>query len=373
MAHQARDRTRTASVEASTIYSPPERASPGGDCVQYRQLGPTDLSVSVIGFGGVPIVRVDPNAAVEVLHRALDLGINFIDTARSYGDSEEKIGLALKGRRDQVIIATKSMARDCTGMEEHIEQSIRSLGTGYIDLYQIHDVREGEMEQIMGPGGAMEALYRARRDGKIGHIGVSGHRPGSVIPAIESGLFETVQLPLNIVDYPLFRDSLPAAAAAGMGVIVMKPLCGGLMESPPEALRFVLSHQAVTSAIPGMATTDEVNANAAVGAGDADLSPQDLARLEEEAKALGRSFCRRCEYCLPCPAGIEIPDIFRFERYKVSYFAGEWAREQYEGLSVSVDDCLDCGECEDRCPYQLPIRRHLERAHRSLLGLDDTD
>lgn len=338
--------------------------------MKYRELGPTGLSVSAVGFGGVPILRVDEKQALETVHRALDLGISIIDTARSYGDSEVKIGLAISDRRHGVVLATKSMARDRTGMAEHIDNSLKALRTDYVDLYQVHDVREGELDRILGSGGAMEALVRAREQGKVRHIGMSGHQPDAVIPAIESGAFSTVQLPLNIVDYPLFSDALPVAEARGMGVIVMKPLCGGILESAPRALRFVLSHPAVSTAIPGMATIAEVEENAAVGSESIDLAAVDLKKLEAEAEALGNRFCRRCGYCLPCPAGIDIPDIFRFERYHVSYFAREWAREQYEALESSVDDCLDCGECESRCPYELAIREGLQRAHATLLELD---
>lgn len=337
--------------------------------MKYRELGATGLLVSVIGFGGVPINRVCEGRAVRTLHRAFDLGINFVDSARSYGESEDRIGLALDeyDKSADIILATKSMVRDGAEMALEIDRSLEAMGTDYIHLYQVHDPKEGEMDRVMAPGGAMEALTRARDEGKIGHIGVSGHRPGALIPALETGLFETVQMPLNIIDHPLFVQIIPAAQERDMGIIVMKPLCGGLIESPSRALRFVLSHP-VSTAIPGMDSPEQVDENAAVGREEIQFTERDLADLKAEGDELGKEFCRRCGYCGTCPVELNIPDVFRFDRYYTSYFAKDWAREQYRELKVSVDDCLDCGECEERCPYQLPVRRMLREAGARLSG-----
>ncbi len=355
-----------------------QEATPGGRncCLEVaqlhrRELGQTGIKVSVIGLGGVPIVRVSAQEATRVVHAALEQGINFIDTARSYGDSEEKLGHALRGKRSGVVLATKSMARDGDSMARDIARSLTLLATDYIDLYQVHDVRAGDLEPIMARGGALEALLEARRRGQIGHVGLSCHHPDVMIPAIETGAFATIQLPLNIVDYPLFADAIPPAVARNMGIIVMKPLCGGILKSPDLALRFVLSHP-VSVAIPGMASVDEVDENASVGVDQAGLKPGEVELLRSEADALGNTFCRRCGYCIPCPAGIEIPDVFRFERYHVSYFAREWAQAQYRALEHRAEACLDCGECEARCPYGLDIRGALLRAHRLLSPADDS-
>ncbi len=340
--------------------------------MNYRSLGQTGLRVSVIGFGGVPINRVCPELALETLHRAFDLGINFIDTARSYGDSEEKIGLGLQqygGDAREIILATKSMVRDARGMAEDIDTSLKMLQTDHIHLYQVHDPDPSGLEKVLGPDGAMEALVEARDAGKIGHIGVSGHRPQVLIPAMETDLFETVQMPLNIIDYPLFKDNIPVATQRDMGIIVMKPLCGGLLKSPPRALRFVLSNP-VSTAIPGMDSPEQVEENVASGREEIDLSEIDIAHLEAEAEELGKEFCRRCGYCKDCPVDLEIPEVFRFDRYYTSYFAKDWARQQYADLDVTVEACLDCGECEESCPYQLPVRRKLREAHDRLSGDD---
>ena len=340
--------------------------------MKYRKLGRTGLEVSVIGFGGVPINRVCTDIAVRTMHRAFDLGVNVIDTARSYGDSEEKIGEALDAYKGEaeIILATKSMLRSAEEMASEVDKSLRALRSDYIHLYQVHDLREEDLDRVTAPGGAMEALDKARDAGKIGHIGVSGHRPQALIPAMETGLFETVQMPLNIIDHPLFRDNIPVAVERSIGIIVMKPLCGGLMESPAQALRFVLSHP-VSTAIPGMDSVEQVEENAQIGREDIDFTDADLAELQAEAAELGKDFCRRCGYCSVCPVDLDIPDVFRFDRYYTSYFAKDWAQEQYADLEITVEDCLDCGRCEDICPYQLPVRDKLEEAHQRLSGDGD--
>ncbi len=337
--------------------------------MKYRKLGNTGLSVSVIGFGGVPINRLERPQAERTLHAALDAGINVIDTAQSYGDSQDKIGRAVQSHphRHEVILATKSQERSAEGMSQAIDESLAALRTDHIHLYQIHDPREGDLERIAAPGGALEALIAARERGKIGHIGLSGHRPGILTPAMRDDNLplSTVQIPLNIVDYPLFRAHIPVASEQGLGILVMKPLCGGLITSTREALSFVLSHP-VSSALVGMDCTREVKENCTAGRQSFDLSEEEQDELQRQADVLGVDFCRRCEYCLPCPAGLEIPDILRFDRYYSSYFTEEWAQEQYRQLESNVSDCIDCGTCEERCPYDLPVREQLEAAHRHL-------
>jgi hypothetical protein len=335
--------------------------------MHYRRLGKTSLMVSVIGFGGVPMRRMAPDEAVRVIQHALDLGVNFIDTARSYATSEEKIGAAMKGRRDRVILASKTMKRTAVEMRAEIEATLRTAGTDYVDLYQIHDLATAaDFAQVTGPGGALEALVRAREQGLIRHIGATSHQPGALGVAARSGLFETVQFPFNIIDAELFLDMIPACNELDLGTIAMKPLCGGALQNPPLALRYVLAH-AVTTAIPGMESIAQVDENLTAGTGEVPvLSGAEMAALKDEAERLGGEFCRRCGYCQPCAAGVDIPTILRIERYHVAYFMPEWAHEQYTALPVRSDACQDCGECEERCPYNLPVRAMLARAHERL-------
>lgn len=337
--------------------------------MHYRRLGKTGLEVSVIGLGSVPMRRLEPAEAARVIHRALDRGVNFIDTARSYTTCEEKIGAAIRDRRQSVILASKTMERTAEGMRADIEAGLRAAGADYFDLYQVHDLtRQSDLVQVTGPGGALEALARAREQGLVRHIGVSSHQAGAFTEAASSGLFETVQVPFNIIDAELFRDMLPLWNELDLGIIAMKPLCGGALKNAASALRYVLSF-GVTTAIPGMESVAQVDEDVAVGdAPMAVLSRAELAALEEEAARLGGEFCRRCAYCLPCPEGVDIPNILRIERYHVAYLMPEWAGEQYAALPVRADACQDCGQCEEKCPYRLPVRDMLRRAHGLLSG-----
>lgn len=330
--------------------------------MKYRTLGRTGLRVSVIGFGGIPIQRVPLGDAKAIINRALDLGINFFDTARAYTDSESKLGAALKFRRGEAIIATKSMARTREGMAQDIKQSLATLDIDYIDLYQLHNVKDPvALEQVFGPGGAFVALQEAKREGLIKHIGITGHIRSFLMEALGTGAMETVQFPFNPVETAGVKELLELASKTGAGTIVMKPLAGGAVCNASLALRFALGHD-VTTVIPGMDSLAQVEQNTLVGNDPQPLSVEENSALEDESGKLGASFCRRCEYCLPCAQGIDIPTVFLLDGYYTRYELADWARERYRSLKVRVDACVDCGDCAGKCPYQLPIPVMLKEA-----------
>jgi predicted aldo/keto reductase-like oxidoreductase len=327
--------------------------------MQYRQLGRTGLNVSVIGFGGIPIQRVSDEQATAVLQRALDKGINFFDTARGYTDSEAKLGRALKNSRQKVIIATKSMARTKEAMTADIKKSLAALGMDYIDLYQLHNVKDrAALEQVFKPDGALVALKEAKKAGVVKHIGITGHIRSYLIEALQSGELETVQFPFNAVEAAGAEVLFEQARQADAGIIVMKPLAGGAIRNINYALRFILEYN-VSTVIPGMDSTAQVDENAMAGDEMLPLSAEEKKVLEEKAGALGATFCRRCEYCQPCPQGIDIPTVFLLDGYYTRYGLKDWARERYWTLPNKADACVECGECEEKCPYSLPIRRML--------------
>jgi len=334
--------------------------------MEYRRLGKTDLKVSVIGFGGIPVQRIDTASAEKVVKRAVELGINFFDTARAYTDSEEKLGLALKKHRDQVIIATKSMARDKKSMAEDIDKSLRTMGVDYIDLYQMHNVKDKEtLEQVLGADGALAALIEAKEKGKIRHIGVTGHIKAMLLEILKTEEIETVQFPFNPVETDGAKDVIDLAGKMDAGIIVMKPLAGGALTNAKLSLRYILEHP-VSVAIPGMDSLEQVEENAAVGNERKPLTDQEQEELAQLVEKLGTSFCRRCEYCLPCQQGIDIPSVFLFDGYYTRYDLKDWAIGRYQALKVKADACVECGECEERCPYNLPIRAMLKEAARRL-------
>jgi predicted aldo/keto reductase-like oxidoreductase len=280
------------------------------DNMEYRTLGKTGLDISVIGFGGIPIQRVTAGEANAIANRALDLGINFFDTARGYTDSEEKLGAALKARRKEAIVATKSMARTREAMAADIRKSLETLGLDYIDLYQLHNVKsQKELDRILNPDGALAALLKAKEAGLIRHIGITGHIKDFLLGTLQLDEIETVQFPFNAVETVGVPALLEKAREKGIGVIVMKPLAGGAFKNADLALRYILEHN-ITAVIPGMDSLQQVEENSGVGNTPQPLNAGEKKTLDEEVNALGGSFCRRCEYCKPCSQRIDIPTVF---------------------------------------------------------------
>lgn len=342
--------------------------------MQERRLGRTELIIPILGFGGIPIgERCTAEEAERTLHAALEQGIVFYDTARGYKESEARIGKAFKEVRDKVIIATKSRERTRSGILREIDASLSDLATDYIDLYQLHAIdNEDDLKTVLGEDGALDGLKRARQRGKIRFLGVTGHNPDVLIKACKTGEFDTVQVPVNILDHFIFRPEealLPTARSMDMGVIAMKPLAGGTIKEPDLALRYTLS-QDIDVAIPGMGATKEIAENVEVARRFEPLDEVSFNRLVKEAKALGTEVCRQCGYCQPCPQGIVIREVFRLEGMFDRYEQKEPARVGFRDLVDSGSnpaECAECGECEQRCPYHLPIRRKLKRAVEKFL------
>ncbi len=352
--------------------------------MEKRILGRTGWAISAIGFGGIKLPRIGGKESETLLTRALDRGINFIDTADCYGDSEEKIGQALKKRRKEFYLSTKVDERDGPGVRAKLERCLRRLRTSWIDLLLFHDVRGGEYEKIFSSGG-LEELKKAQKEGKVSQIGISIHNSLSMMRrAIESGAFSALMVAYSALDEDrLTADLLPLAAAKGVGLVAMKPLAGGRLgnipsrgwdrsffkgESPAQvALRYVLANPHITCAIPGMMALDELEENSRVGKDPRKLSAGEIKKFMEMAAEAGKGFCRNCGYCLPCPEGIPIPDVFRFESYYRHYGLEDWARTQYGSLSSNAQACSDCQTCLGKCPYGVPIPTGLKQAH-SLLG-----
>ena len=327
--------------------------------MEYRILGKTGLNVSRMGFGGIPIQRIDAEGTKVLMHKLLEAGVNYIDTARAYTVSEEYLGYALEGIRDKFILASKTMSRTREGMAADIEQSLKNLRTDYIDLYQIHNVTPEQLEQVMAPGGALEALYEAREAGKIGHIGLTAHSIDTFKIAVELPWVETIMFPYNIVETQ-GEALIHKCAEKNIGFIDMKPLAGGAIEDATLALRYICANDDVTVAIPGMAEVSELTQNVAACTDRSPLSDEEKTKILEIRNALGTQFCRRCNYCAPCSVGIAIPALFILEGYYSRYDLQDWAVARYKGTAVKASACIGCGACEDRCPYNLPIRKMLK-------------
>lgn len=329
--------------------------------MEYRVLGKTGLEISRLGFGGIPIQKIDSEGTRALVGELVDKGVNFIDTARGYTVSEEYLGYALEGVRDKFVLATKSMARTKEAMASDIDVSLRNLRTSYIDLYQIHNPSAADLDTVMADGGALEALFEARAAGKIGHIGITLHSVELFRRAIELDWVETVMFPYNLVETQ-GEELIAECERKNIGFICMKPLAGGAIEDARLAMRFILNNSAVTVVIPGMAEISEIRENASVSSDTSALSEEEMENIAKIRAELGTNFCRRCNYCAPCTAGINISAVFLFEGYYSRYDLKDWAAARYSSLAKTASDCIGCGACESRCPYNLPIREMLKRA-----------
>lgn len=333
--------------------------------MEYKVLGKTGLQVSVMGFGGIPIQRIDAAGTRELMEKLVENGINYIDTARGYTVSESYLGQALEGIRDKFILATKSMGRTKETMAADIDISLQNLRTDYIDLYQCHNPSVAQFEQICAPGGALEALMEAKQAGKIGHIGVTAHSLQVFEMALELPWVETIMFPYNIVESQGV-ELIAKCHEKNIGFIDMKPLAGGALDDANLAIRYVLANENVTLTIPGMAAVSELEQNMAAAADRSPLSANEISKIEVIRNELGTQFCRRCNYCAPCTVGINIPSVFLFEGYLSRYGLGEWAKGRYATLEKKASDCIECGICETRCPYHLPIRQMLKACSEKL-------
>ena len=329
--------------------------------MEYRILGKTGLEISRLGFGGIPIQKIDAEGTKALIRELIKEGINFIDTARGYTVSEEYLGFALEGVRDNFVLATKSMARTKEAMAKDIDISLKNLRTDYIDLYQVHNPGAKDVEQVMAPGGALEALYEAKKAGKIGHIGITLHSVDLFKQALDLPWVETIMFPYNIVETQ-GEELIAQCADKNIGFICMKPLAGGAIDDAVTAMRFVVSNPAITTVIPGMADAAEIAQNVSATADTSPLNDEEQKKIAKIKELLGTNFCRRCNYCAPCTVGINISGVFLFEGYYSRYNLKEWASDRYSNLSKTASDCIGCGVCEARCPYNLPIRQMLKRA-----------
>ena len=329
--------------------------------MQYRTLGKTGLKISRLGFGGIPIQKIDAAGTRKLMLRMKDAGINYIDTARGYTVSESYLGEALEGIREHFVLATKSMSRDKEGILKDIAISCSNLRTDYIDLYQCHNPSAAELDAILAPGGALEGLLEAKAAGKIGHIGMTCHSLEVFERALELEWVETIMFPYNIVETQ-GEELMRRCAEKNIGFICMKPLAGGALEDATLALRYIAQNEDVTVVIPGMAEEREIVQNIAAVCDDSPLSDAEKESIQTIRDTLGTQFCRRCNYCAPCTVGIGIPTIFLLEGYLSRYGLGDWAQMRYDNAEKKASDCVECGLCETRCPYNLPIRQMLKNA-----------
>ena len=349
--------------------------------MEYTTLGATGLTVSRLGFGCIKFRKLSQDDVTAALRRALDLGINFFDTARAYGTSEEMLAEAIAARRDDYVLATKSAGRDGASLVADLETSLATLRTDCVDLLFLHTVSDAATyEAVTAPGGAVEAALRAKEQGKLRHLGVSIHRDlATMRRAIDHPAFEALMPAYSVLDPEGSGSLLAAAAQAHMGTVVMKPLSGGQLTSPPGpdgqpaspdpvvagALRWILSSPHVTTVIPGMVSAQQVEDNvAAVERGTlSDAEREEVIALVGDLRKAYRygQECLRCGYCQPCPQEIDVPAIFRAAAMARQYPDNlkHMGRQLYEQQAHTADDCVECRQCVEQCPAKIDIPERL--------------
>jgi len=318
------------------------------------ELGRTGLTVSEFGFGGIPLIRLDAEEAGRVVRHAFERGVTFFDTANRYLDSEDKIGRALAGVRDQVVLATKTGQREAGPALQELERSLRLLRTEWIDIYQLHQIsQQSELDAALAPGGVYEAVARARDKGMIRHIGVSSHNLAMAVTLVESGLFSTIQYPLNFIESEALDELYPKARAAGMGILVMKPFAGGMIDSARAAFSFLRQHPDAIP-LPGFDSVERVDEVLDIYARPSSVDAESRMAMDRLRTELGGRFCRRCEYCQPCPQGVLITYAMMYK--VVSIRMSPAKAVGFSGRTMeTVRNCEECGQCEAKCPYGLPI------------------
>jgi len=359
--------------------------------LQKRRLGRTNLQASIVGFGGTWISEIDKPTAVDVVRQAFESGINYFDTARWDGDSEEKIGHALKDIRNQCIIATKTGSRTREESLEDLKNSLQLLQTDHIDILQLHGIDdEKTLTKAMGSNGALQTCKKAQKEKLTKFIGITGHKPQILVKAIKTGEFDTVLVPLNVITRQAEEELLPTAKDLDIGVIAMKALSAktsnlitclyqpslSLISDEPELrtllgqnndemisclLKYNLSKD-ITSTIVGLRSITEVQVATKVGINYQGLSAIEQKRFDFK---LG-TYCRDCALCMPCPEKINIPAILRFNSFYTVYGLKNWACKLYGGLEIKPDKCTQCGTCQQKCPYNLQIKNMLKEAHANL-------
>ena len=373
----------------------------------YRKLGNTGYTISQLGFGAMrlpmggngPDARVNRDLAIPMIHRAFELGINYIDTARGYcnEDSQRAVGEALESwsGRENIIVSTKNpyFGNDEKEWWTNLENSLRRLRVESVDIFHYHGITWKMFSEDIEPrvGAWMQKAYD---QGLVKHIFASFHDTNeSLVKLIDTGCVETITLQYNMLDRRL-EEGIAYAREKGLGVVVMGPVAGGRLAEPssvmkgvlgekariPEmALKFVLSNPDIACAISGMETIQHVEENVAIAENEIMLSEQDIEEINihlDKLKNMADLYCTGCGYCMPCPQGVSIPRIFQLFNQARVYDIWETSRQSYNWIGnvawepgQQADACVECGECEEKCPQNIEIRKQLAESH-SMLNIE---
>jgi predicted aldo/keto reductase-like oxidoreductase len=384
--------------------------------MQYVDFGKTGAKVSRLGMGCMRLPNYekdgktiyDEEESAAIIHRAMELGVNYFDTAPYYCDAQSEIilGKALKGgRREKIFLSTKNSIENDSGddYEKRLETSLKKLDTSYIDFYHFWGVSLKTFnEKIKAKDGPFDRAKKLKNQGVIKHISLSFHDSGAgenegnnLIEILKNseGVLESVLVQYNILDRNK-EKGIALAHEMGLGTVVMGPVGGGRLGTPTKAildmlpgrflssaemaLRFVLENKNVNIALSGVSTIKQLEENAGVADDPRSLSAEEISRIEamvKENERLAGLYCTGCKYCMPCPAGINIPEIFEIMNYHRVYQITDYAKKEYAAIGKvgwmkynNASFCTECGECETKCPQGIPVRKQLKETHETLAG-----
>ena len=324
-------------------------------------LGSTGITSPQNAFGALPIQRDDVDTAVKLLRRAYEGGMTFFDTARAYSDSEMKVGLALSDVRDRITIATKTGAKDVETLKSHINTSLELLKTDHVDIYQLHC---SDVCYRPGDGtGIYECMEDLKRQGMIRHIGITCHKIGVAEECVKSGLYETMQFPLSYLSGEREIALAKLCAEKNVGFIAMKALAGGLITDFRAAYAYLSQFDNVLP-IWGVQHEKELNEWLSLFTDEPAFDAAMRAQIEADKAELGANFCRGCGYCMPCPAEIKINNCARTSLLLRRAPSANWLTPAWQAEMEKIENCLNCGQCISRCPYDLNtpelLRKNLE-------------
>ncbi len=322
--------------------------------MEYKRLGKTNLEVSQLGFGAVQICRIPEADAIGLVRGAVDRGINLIDTAHGYPDSEEILGKALKGIRDKVIISSKSFETSKDTFLNDLETSLKRLSTDYIDIFLFHDAsRDKKLDELLN-NGVVEALIKEREKGKIGFIGFSCHNPDIIERYYDIEEFVVLMVPINFISTEFVEKNYKKLVKNDIGIMGMKPLGGGRIEDARVSLKYINQYEKVIPVI-GMQSIKELEENLELIRIKEPINDSDLKIMEEIKEELGDKFCRGCGYCMPCSQGIDILQVNFLKVFFKQFSFDRVVNPERTNVVEQVDECIECGECIERCPYSLEI------------------
>ena len=321
------------------------------------KLGSTGIEIEKNGFGCLPIQRISKEEAARLLRKAVDGGMTYFDTARAYSDSEEKMGYAFRGIREQVVIATKTHAQTASELWEHLEASLKNLGTEYVDVYQFHN--PAFCPRPGGEDGLYDAALEAKAQGKIRHIAITNHRLAVAHEAIDSGLYEMLQFPYSYLSGPQERELVDKCRTKGMGFVAMKGMAGGLLGNGTAAAAWMARQEGVVP-IWGVQHEWELDQFLACVKEPPELTAELQAVIDRDRAELTGDFCRSCGYCMPCPAGIQISQCARMSLMLRRMPEAGYLSDYWRGEMKKIENCLHCGTCASKCPYGLDTPRLLQ-------------